>query len=107
MRLATILLASDRQLPRPAVFRDGAYIDLRATDPAQPASVREILEGGTAALKSAEEVSRRPSAVKYAPERVKLLPPIPDPHKIICLGLNYRDHAAEGGGPVPKEPVLF
>jgi 2-keto-4-pentenoate hydratase/2-oxohepta-3-ene-1,7-dioic acid hydratase in catechol pathway len=37
----------------------------------------------------------------------RLLPPVPDPRKIICLGLNYRDHAAESGAPIPKEPVLF
>jgi 2-keto-4-pentenoate hydratase/2-oxohepta-3-ene-1,7-dioic acid hydratase in catechol pathway len=29
------------------------------------------------------------------------------PGKVICLGLNYRDHAAESGVPVPKEPVVF
>ena len=38
---------------------------------------------------------------------VKLLPPIPDPPKIVCVGLNYRDHAEESGAPIPKEPVLF
>jgi 2-keto-4-pentenoate hydratase/2-oxohepta-3-ene-1,7-dioic acid hydratase in catechol pathway len=104
MKLATIQTGSTA---RAAVFRDGAYVDVNATDPAQPTSVREILAGGPAALKAADELARRPSAVKYAADRVKLLPPIPDPHKIICLGLNYRDHAAEGGVPVPKEPVLF
>lgn len=36
-----------------------------------------------------------------------LLAPIPSPGKIICVGLNYRDHAAETGQPVPTEPVLF
>ncbi|HMP01233.1 MAG TPA: fumarylacetoacetate hydrolase family protein, partial [Gemmatales bacterium] len=35
------------------------------------------------------------------------LPPIPDPRKIICIGLNYRDHATEQGAPIPKEPVVF
>lgn len=29
------------------------------------------------------------------------------PHKLICIGLNYRDHAAESGAPVPKEPIVF
>ena len=33
--------------------------------------------------------------------------PIPRPGKIVCVGLNYRDHAAETGKPVPTEPVLF
>jgi 2-keto-4-pentenoate hydratase/2-oxohepta-3-ene-1,7-dioic acid hydratase in catechol pathway len=35
------------------------------------------------------------------------MPPVSDPRKIICLGLNYRDHAAESGVPVPSEPILF
>jgi 2-keto-4-pentenoate hydratase/2-oxohepta-3-ene-1,7-dioic acid hydratase in catechol pathway len=38
---------------------------------------------------------------------VRLLPPVPDPPKIVCVGLNYRDHAAESGAPIPAEPVLF
>jgi 2-keto-4-pentenoate hydratase/2-oxohepta-3-ene-1,7-dioic acid hydratase in catechol pathway len=45
--------------------------------------------------------------MRLAAERVRLLPPIPDPPKIVCIGLNYRDHAAESGAPIPKEPVLF
>src|SRR5918998_345742 len=33
--------------------------------------------------------------------------PIARPHQILCIGLNYRDHAAETGMPVPDEPILF
>jgi 2,4-didehydro-3-deoxy-L-rhamnonate hydrolase len=33
--------------------------------------------------------------------------PIARPHQILCIGLNYRDHAAETGQPVPEEPILF
>jgi acylpyruvate hydrolase len=39
--------------------------------------------------------------------QVKLGPPIPDPEKILCMGLNYRDHAAESGMDLPKKPVFF
>jgi acylpyruvate hydrolase len=35
------------------------------------------------------------------------LAPVPRPGKIICIGLNYRDHAAETGKPLPSEPILF
>lgn len=38
---------------------------------------------------------------------VRLGPPIAKPHQVICVGLNYRDHAAETGMEVPAEPVLF
>jgi len=34
-------------------------------------------------------------------------PPVPDPSKVVCVGLNYRDHAEEGDNPIPDEPVLF
>src|SRR5687767_13842837 len=33
--------------------------------------------------------------------------PIARPHQILCIGLNYRDHAAETGQAVPDEPILF
>ncbi|MEU8607038.1 fumarylacetoacetate hydrolase family protein [Actinoplanes sp. NPDC048791] len=41
----------------------------------------------------------------FAGERVGA--PIPRPHQILCIGLNYRDHAAETGQAVPAEPILF
>ena len=42
---------------------------------------------------------------RFAGERVGA--PIPRPHQILCIGLNYRDHAAETGQAVPDEPILF
>lgn len=38
---------------------------------------------------------------------IEYLPPVTDPDKIICVGLNYRDHADEAGVPVPPHPSLF
>ncbi|MGA7488661.1 MAG: fumarylacetoacetate hydrolase family protein [Xanthobacteraceae bacterium] len=35
------------------------------------------------------------------------LPPIPDPEKILCAGINYRSHAAETGRELPKQPSMF
>jgi 2-keto-4-pentenoate hydratase/2-oxohepta-3-ene-1,7-dioic acid hydratase in catechol pathway len=104
MRLATIQTSSG---PRAAVQVGQHYIDLHATDPAQPTSVRQIIEGGPAALRAAEQAARRDKAVRVEAAKAKLLAPVPDPRKIVCLGLNYRDHAAESNVPVPKEPVLF
>lgn len=46
-------------------------------------------------------------APRIALDRVKLLPPIPNPDKIVCIGLNYRAHAAEAGLKVPEFPALF
>jgi 2-keto-4-pentenoate hydratase/2-oxohepta-3-ene-1,7-dioic acid hydratase in catechol pathway len=38
---------------------------------------------------------------------VQVLPPIPDPDKIVCIGLNYRDHAAEASTEAPASPTIF
>ena len=42
----------------------------------------------------------------YRLQEVELLAPV-SPQKIVCVGLNYRDHAEEFGLPIPREPVLF
>ena len=38
---------------------------------------------------------------------LKVGPAVINPHKVICVGLNYREHAAEAGMDIPNEPVLF
>jgi 2-keto-4-pentenoate hydratase/2-oxohepta-3-ene-1,7-dioic acid hydratase in catechol pathway len=57
------------------------------------------------ALQAAARVAQ--SATAVVRQATAFLSPIPDPQKIVCLGLNYRDHAAESGAPIPKEPILF
>jgi 2-keto-4-pentenoate hydratase/2-oxohepta-3-ene-1,7-dioic acid hydratase in catechol pathway len=104
MRLATIQTPAG---PRAAVRQGDSYVDLHATDATLPASVRALLEAGPEGLKAAGAAALRPQAVKVPVRGAKLLPPVPDPRKIVCIGLNYRDHAAEGGAPIPKDPVLF
>ena len=42
-----------------------------------------------------------------AVDEVEIGPPVPDPEKIVCLGLNYRDHAAESGLSAPAAPMFF
>jgi 2-keto-4-pentenoate hydratase/2-oxohepta-3-ene-1,7-dioic acid hydratase in catechol pathway len=46
-------------------------------------------------------------AVGVALEDVRAIAPIPIPGKVVCVGLNYREHAAEGGRPLPVRPLLF
>src|SRR5436190_14331164 len=104
MRLATIQTSAG---PRAAVLSGDSYIDVHATDPALPPSIRELLAEGPSALQAVAQAVRREKVVDYDAASVKLLPPVPDPPKIICLGLNYSDHARESGSPIPKEPVLF
>jgi 2-keto-4-pentenoate hydratase/2-oxohepta-3-ene-1,7-dioic acid hydratase in catechol pathway len=68
--------------------------------------MRELLALTTNQQRSAQTALDR-GATSYDPARVRLLAPVPDPRKIICIGLNYRDHAAETGAPIPPEPILF
>jgi len=78
-------------------------VDLVATDATLPGSVREILAANLVARAAAAAAS--PKAVHVA--SAKLLAPVLDPDKIICIGLNYRDHAIESGMAIPKEPIVF
>jgi len=65
-----------------------------------------FLQGGSDALRKAEVYAETaPGAVPLA--SVKLCAPLPDPPKILCMGLNYRDHATESGLELPKYPVIF
>jgi acylpyruvate hydrolase len=49
----------------------------------------------------------RPGKERIARDQVRLLAPVPDPQKIVCLGLNYSDHAAETGKEAPENPLWF
>jgi 2-keto-4-pentenoate hydratase/2-oxohepta-3-ene-1,7-dioic acid hydratase in catechol pathway len=57
--------------------------------------------------KLGEWLKRNSSAAPRVSSSVRLGAPICRPSKIICIGLNYRDHAAETGAEIPSEPVIF
>lgn len=81
------------------------YVSLRAGDAALPDSLKGILS-------LPEWRSRCERAFAIAAGQGSfvdgtLLAPVPDPGKVICIGLNYRDHAAEAGMEIPTEPVCF
>jgi 2-keto-4-pentenoate hydratase/2-oxohepta-3-ene-1,7-dioic acid hydratase in catechol pathway len=104
MRLATIETWAG---PRAALLKDNFFVDLHASDARLPSSVRELLEGGPALLQAALRSSERVDIIQYEASKVKFHAPVHNPHKIICLGLNYRDHAAEANVPIPSEPIVF
>ena len=73
-----------------------------------PGSVRELLASHDAAgLQALAERAEDSPAERLALEGLRLAAPVPDPEKIICIGLNYRDHAAETGQEIPKAPMWF
>jgi 2-keto-4-pentenoate hydratase/2-oxohepta-3-ene-1,7-dioic acid hydratase in catechol pathway len=69
--------------------------------------MREFLETGPDGMTKLKQAVGR-GGIDLAPTNsVRLRAPVPDPRKVICIGLNYRDHAAESGAAIPNEPVLF
>ena len=65
-----------------------------------------VMAGGVEAkTKIAKWVDQRPQSVGL--DTVELLAPIPRPPKLICIGLNYRDHALETKMEIPKRPTIF
>ncbi len=102
MRLVTYQSSTG---PRVAGLRDGFLVDLNQADPQVPYCVKRLLASGPEGLARAAAALAVGPAV--SPEMVRLLPPVPNPEKVICVGLNYADHAKEGGMPVPSEPVIF
>jgi 2-keto-4-pentenoate hydratase/2-oxohepta-3-ene-1,7-dioic acid hydratase in catechol pathway len=101
MRLTSY--SSDRG-PRAGVLVAGErLVDAWDALDREGAGVRELLEADllaplTEATAGAEGVALADAA---------LLPPVPDPEKIICIGLNYRAHAEEAGIDPPSSPTIF
>ena len=67
-----------------------------------------VISGGEDALDRVTRwLNRPPGSERFDAAAVSLLPPIHRPPKIVCIGLNYRDHAAESNLPVPATPTVF
>lgn len=81
------------------------YVDFNAVDPQIPPSMVELLAGGRETLSRAERALNSEQTIPRS--AVRLLAPVPTPQKIICVGLNYADHARETGKELPAEPVIF
>ena len=99
---------------RAGVLQDGRVVDVwdvlgsggtPDATAAAPPTVRALLEAGLL-----EELRERLDAAtpeRIAIDDVALRPPLPDPDKIVCMGLNYRSHAAEAGREPPDSPTFF
>lgn len=91
---------------RIGVLDGDAVIDLNAVRPDIPADLTEALASG-ADLVAAGEAALASDAPRIAASGLKLAPVVPRPGKIVCLGLNYFDHAKEGGREKPDYPWFF
>jgi 2,4-diketo-3-deoxy-L-fuconate hydrolase len=67
----------------------------------------EAFFGGDGLEQLNDWAGQEASHAPRVPPETRLGPPICRPSKIVCVGLNFRDHAAETGADIPKEPVLF
>lgn len=86
---------------KPGVILNGEYFDVSSivTDYDEIFFAKNGIEKLENALKDAE--------LKKIDSQVRLGSPVARPSKLLCVGLNYLDHAHETNAPIPKEPILF
>lgn len=96
-----LLRYGDAGAEKPAALdEDGRIRDLSAhIDDIGPAQ----LDDATLASLAALDLKSLPAV----PASVRRGPPVNDIRKVVCVGLNYSDHAEESGLPIPEEPVIF
>lgn len=103
MQLMTFLQSG---APRLGLVDGDAVIDLNAAVPTVPADLRQALLAG-ADLVAACAQALASDAPRLPLASLTLAPVVPEPGKIVCLGLNYFDHAKEGGRDKPDYPWFF
>jgi acylpyruvate hydrolase len=102
VRLATIVTPAG---PRLHVRGRSGYVDVAAeTGDPEFSSLAAVLRAGPAAMDAVRALTDRDGR-EYGP--ADLGPAVPAPERILCLGLNYREHALEGGRQVPTWPDAF
>jgi len=83
------------------------FVNLTLAAPELPRNLKDLISapGG---LTAADAAARKaPASSVQAMASVTMLPLIPNPGKIVCMGLNYADHAKEGGNARPEYPSFF
>jgi acylpyruvate hydrolase len=109
------LISFDRQgRHRIGAIRPGhedQFVDLTSVSDKLPGAMAEFLAMGQGGLRDAKlalaNAVDNPRHVWQKLSEVRLLPVVPRPGKIVCVGLNYADHAKEGGNARPKYPDFF
>lgn len=88
---------------KPGVELDGKWFDVSSIIKDYDESF--FAEDGLSQLKELIESKR--GILPEVNKSVRLGPPFARPSKIVCIGLNYKDHAEETGATIPKEPIIF
>lgn len=94
---------------RLGIKTDTGIIDVAATgQTGMPTTIDAALNGSEAALNALRTlIANPPASAVLAEANVQIGPCVPNPGKIICVGLNYARHAAESGASTPATPILF
>ena len=82
------------------------FINLCGTDPLIPNRLQEIIQSQESLNRAAAAIQNS-NAIKGKIDSITFKPPIEKPGKIVCMGLNYADHAKEGGNARPEYPSFF
>ncbi len=98
MKLVTYEIAGRRGI---GALKNDSVIDLTAAG--LPAGMRELIAGGTALLAKAAHIE----SPLLPLQGLRLLAPVPDPQKVVAIGLNYMDHCREQNVAVPTHPLVF
>ncbi|AKU94283.1 Fumarylacetoacetate hydrolase family protein [Labilithrix luteola] len=104
MRIASIIVNGTQTL---AVRRAEGMLDVAALAPEMPRSLTALLALGESALRELETRAKNAPASARIQGTWDYLPPVDATTKVLCLGLNYRDHAAEAAYDAPQFPVVF
>lgn len=104
MRLVTFKRGDDSRV---GIRRKDGLVDLSIADRDMPRDMKGLISAGKGAIRRAGVLARRAPTRALVKGRLSYLPPVPNPDKIICVGLNYSDHAKEAGLKAPDYPILF
>ncbi len=88
-----------------AISNNGRLVGLYADDPAFPGTLDDIVARTKAGFDDAARILMSGSEIPV--DRIGYLPPFSKSKKLLCVGLNYRDHSAESGYAQPQYPTIF
>ncbi|KAB2329548.1 fumarylacetoacetate hydrolase family protein [Cytobacillus depressus] len=117
VKLASSKFAGKRKIPKTleGVWRELLDVEQASSKVEEygvPTTMEEVLEGGDNSLTALTDLLNKAmneddNEFWLNEENIRFGPCVPNPGKIICVGLNYRKHADETNQPVPEYPVLF
>ena len=111
MKIVTFKDKNNRKKYRVGAFiSENEIVDLTSFRSKESLSANEVnacFDLETEFLQEAETAIKDDNLPKINRPEIEICAPIPQPNKIICIGLNYRDHVEESGAESPKSPIIF